>query len=217
MVNNEEIKKDDAIDKEVEDLKTSDCDATDEVVEDKEVESEATEAKAEDAKKEDKKQAKKAKKDEIQKLNEELAKLQNANAKIKEDYLRALADMENTKRRLNEDVLKQKKYASYNLVESLVTPVEMLERVTNMETDNAELKNFLQGFKMISKQIVDILEADGLKEIEALGKEFDPNFHHAIEKEHKDGIEANIVLEVKQTGYTYKDRLIRPAMVKVSE
>ncbi len=216
-MNNEEIKKDENIDKEVEDLKNSESDATDSAEVSESEESETVETKAEDTKKEDKKQTKKAKKDEIAKLNEELAKVQTSNAKLREDYLRALADMENTKRRLNEDVLKQKKYASYNLVESLVTPVEMLERVTNMETDNQELKNFLQGFKMISKQIVDILEADGLKEIEALGKEFDPNFHHAIEKEHRDGIEANIVLEVKQTGYTYKDRLIRPAMVKVSE
>ncbi len=214
-MNNEETKNEEVLDKEVEDLKNSETNATDEVEVSNE-ESETIESKDEN-KKEDKKQAKKNKKDEIAKLNEELSKVQANNLKLREDYLRALADMENTKRRLNEDVLKQKKYASFKLVEDLITPVEMLERVTNMETDSQELKNFLQGFKMISKQIVDILEADGLKEIDALGKEFDPNFHHAIEKEHKEGIEANIVLEVKQTGYTYKDRLIRPAMVKVSE
>ena len=62
-----------------------------------------------------------------------------------------------------------------------------------------------------------ILEKDGLKEIKALNEKFDPNFHQAMSKEKRDGIEPGIVIEVIQTGYMYKDRLLRPAMVKVSE
>ena len=200
---------------ETEELKNEEVDATDAPASDEEIK--ADEAQNEASKKETKKDSKKGKKDEIAKLNEEIEKLKNDNLKLGEDYLRALADMENTKRRLNEDVLKQKKYASQGLVESLVTPVDMLDKVSNMQTDNQELLNFLQGFKMISKQLLDILEADGLKEIDAKGKPFDANFHHAIEKEHVDGVEPNMVLEVKQAGYMYKDRLLRPAMVKVSE
>lgn len=207
---NKENIKDETLDSEAEDLKNESVDATDEPLKE---EPSNQEEKSKDLKKE----AKKTKKDEIAKLKEEIEKLKNDNLKMREDYLRALADVENTKRRLNEDALRQKKYASQGLVENLITPVDMLDKVCNMETDNVELKNFLQGFKMISKQIVDILEADGLKEIDALGKVFDPNYHHAIEKEHVEGKEPNIVLEVKQAGYTYKDRLIRPAMVKVSE
>lgn len=200
---------------ETEELKNEEVDATDAPASDEEIK--ADEAQNEASKKEAKKDSKKTKKDEIAKLNEEIEKLKNDNLKLREDYLRALADMENTKRRLNEDVLKQKKYASQGLVESLVTPVDMLDKVSNMQTDKQELLNFLQGFKMISKQLLDILEADGLKEIDAKGKPFDANFHHAIEKEHVDGVEPNMVLEVKQAGYMYKDRLLRPAMVKVSE
>ena len=93
----------------------------------------------------------------------------------------------------------------------------MLVKVSNMENNNPEINNFLIGFKMISKQIADILEADGLKEIDALGKDFDPALHHAIEKEHQDGVEPGKVIQVMQAGYTYKDRLLKPAMVKVSE
>ena len=207
---NKENIKDETLDSEAEDLKNESVDATDELLKEEPLNQEE---KSKDLKKE----AKKPKKDEIAKLKEEIEKLKNDNLKMREDYLRALADVENTKRRLNEDALRQKKYASQGLVENLITPVDMLDKVCNMETDNVELKSFLQGFKMISKQIVDILEADGLKEIDALGKVFDPNYHHAIEKEHVEGNEPNIVLEVKQAGYTYKDRLIRPAMVKVSE
>ncbi|MCR5705760.1 MAG: nucleotide exchange factor GrpE [Acholeplasmatales bacterium] len=213
-MDNKEEKLDETKEKEVEDLKNEDVDATDAPQEEA---AEAT-ADAEASKPKDpKKDTKKAKKDEIAKLKEEIEKLKNDNLKLREDYLRGLADMENTKRRLNEDVLKQKKYASQGLVESLVTPVDMLDKVASMETESPELQNFLVGFKMISKQLIDILEADGLKEIDAKGKPFDANFHHAIEKEHVDGVEPNVVLEVKQAGYMYKDRLLRPAMVKVSE
>lgn len=160
---------------------------------------------------------KKTKKDEIAKLKEEIEKQKNENLALRDEYLRARADMENTKRRLNEDALKTKKYASQNLVEQLITPVDMLVKVSNMENNNPEINNFLIGFKMISKQIADILEADGLKEIDALGKDFDPALHHAIEKEHQDGVEPGKVIQVMQAGYTYKDRLLKPAMVKVSE
>ena len=207
-MDNKEEKLDETKDKEVEDLKNEDVDATD---------APAQEAASEDNTSKSKDTKKKTKKDEVAKLKEEIEKLKNDNLKLKEDYLRCLADMENTKRRLNEDALKQKKYASQGLVESLVTPVDMLDKVSSMETESTELQNFLVGFKMISKQLIDILEADGLKEIDAKGKVFDANFHHAIEKEHVDGVEPNIVLEVKQAGYMYKDRLLRPAMVKVSE
>lgn len=207
-MDNKEEKLDETKDKEVEDLKNEDVDATD---------APAQEAASEDNTSKSKDTKKKTKKDEVAKLKEEIEKLKNDNLKLKEDYLRCLADMENTKRRLNEDALKQKKYASQGLIESLVTPVDMLDKVSSMETESTELQNFLVGFKMISKQLIDILEADGLKEIDAKGKVFDANFHHAIEKEHVDGVEPNIVLEVKQAGYMYKDRLLRPAMVKVSE
>ena len=154
---------------------------------------------------------------EIEKLNAEIEALKNENLKIRDDYLRARADMENTKRRLNDEAIQNRKYASMKLVEALVNPVDMLVKVCSAEQTNPELNNFLIGFKMISNQIVDILQGDGLKEIDALGKEFDPNIHHAISKEHKEGVEPNMVIEVLQVGYKYKDRLVRPAMVKVSE
>lgn len=164
-----------------------------------------------------KKEVKSKHKLEIEKLNAEIEALKNENLKIRDDYLRARADMENTKRRLNDEAIQNRKYASMKLVEALVNPVDMLVKVCSAEQTNPELNNFLIGFKMISNQIVDILQGDGLKEIDALGKEFDPNIHHAISKEHKEGVEPNMVIEVLQVGYKYKDRLVRPAMVKVSE
>lgn len=194
-------------------------------MEDKELEKEALDSceKTEDVEKEETSKDEKPKaskkdkhKEEISKLEAEIEKLKNENLKMKDEYLRARADMENTKRRLNEDALQTKKYASQKLVEELVTPIDMLEKVCAMETANPEVNNFLIGFKMISKQLSDILSSDGLKEIEALNKEFDPNLHHAIESEYVEGVKPNTVIAVMQTGYKYKDRVLRPAMVKVA-
>lgn len=188
----------------------------------KETSEQSTEAKdkevTEETSKEEKPKASKKDKhkEEILKLEAEIEKLKNENLKMKDEYLRARADMENTKRRLNEDVLQNKKYASQKLIEELVTPVDMLSKVCQMETQSAEVNNFLIGFKMISKQLSDILASDGLKEIEALNKEFDPTLHHAIESEYQEGVKPNTVIAVMQTGYKYKDRVLRPAMVKVA-
>lgn len=157
------------------------------------------------------------KKEKKNKYKEQIAKLENELAKTKDEYLRARAEMENTKRRLNDEAIKNRKYASQGLVSDLLNPVDMLVKVANMENANPEISNFLVGFKMISNQIIEILINDGLKEIEALGKDFDPTIHHAVSKEASEGLEPNKVIEVLQTGYMYKDRVIKPAMVKVSE
>ena len=86
-----------------------------------------------------------------------------------------------------------------------------------METDNEVLKNFLIGFKMINSQLFEILKNDGVSEIKAKGLAFDPAVHQAVSTEKQEGVEKGIVLEELQKGYKYKDRVIRPSMVKVSE
>ena len=70
---------------------------------------------------------------------------------------------------------------------------------------------------MIHTQLVDILKKEGIEEIDALDKDFDPNFHHAIMQEAVEGVESGKVIQVLQKGYMLKDRILRPALVKVSE
>ena len=96
-------------------------------------------------------------------------------------------------------------------------PLDQLKKVVNVEVDDDKLKNYLIGFKMISNQIYQVLEDDGLKEIKALNEKFDPNYHYAVEKENNKEIEDGIITEVINIGYTYKERILRPAMVKVNE
>ena len=87
----------------------------------------------------------------------------------------------------------------------------------NVQSESEELKNYVKGFEMIYQQLQRVLENEGVKEIEADGKPFDHNTMQALMQEKQEGVEAGIVLEVMQKGYMLKDRILRPALVKVSE
>lgn len=160
--------------------------------------------------KEETKKKKEKKKDKIEILEEE-------NASLRDQLLRNRAELENFKKRMNEERIKDRKYASFSLVSELIASLDNLNRVVNMETDNEVLKNFLIGFKMINSQLFEILKNDGVSEIKAKGLAFDPAVHQAVSTEKQEGVEKGIVLEELQKGYKYKDRVIRPSMVKVSE
>ncbi len=146
----------------------------------------------------------------IKELEDEIAALKN-------DLLRNQADFENFKKRMNQERITDRKYAAMDLIHDLLIPLDQLRKVVSMEVDDPMLKNYLIGFKMINDQIYDQLEANGLKEIKALGETFDPKVHHAVEKDNNSDVENNIITEEIQKGYMYKDRILRPAMVKVNE
>lgn len=118
---------------------------------------------------------------------------------------------------MNQERITDRKYAAMDLIHDLLIPLDQLRKVVSMEVDDPMLKNYLIGFKMINDQIYDQLEAYGLKEIKAVGETFDPKVHHAVEKDNNSDVENNIITEEIQKGYMYKDRILRPAMVKVNE
>ena len=97
---------------------------------------------------------------------------------------------------------------------TLVEEEELLEEVANL---NDEVSKFLEGFKLMYKQIKELLNKFEVKEIECLGKEFDPTYHQAVVMDKDETKESGIVTEVLQKGYMYKDRVLRTAMVKVNE
>ena len=158
------------------------------------------------------------KKEKKNKAKEKIEALETKNAELKDKLLRNAAELENFKRRMNEERIKDRKYASCDLVNDLVSILANLDKCVNMETEDQVLKNFLIGFKMINNQLFDRLYQDGLEEIKVeKGMAFDPNVHHAIETTEVEGVEANTITEVVQKGYKYKDRIIKPAMVKVNK
>ena len=149
------------------------------------------------------------------KHEEELNKLMLELATEKEKSMRIQAEMMNFKRRKEEEVSNIRKYANEDILKELLLVSDNFERALSMETE--ENKEFLKGFRMIYTNITNILNANEVKEIEALDKEFDPMYHQAVLTESKDGVEPGIVIEVLQKGYMYKDRVLRASMVKVSE
>ncbi len=159
--------------------------------------------------------AKKEKRD--NKLKEQISKLE---AQLKEqhnEYLKVFAEMENTKRRLKDEAIKDRRYASQKVIGELINPIDMLCKIVNSEAPSPEIANYLIGFQMITNQLMDILKGEGLLEIEALHKEFDPMLMQAMSTEENPDFEDNCVLKVMQTGYMYKDRVLRPAMVVVNK
>lgn len=156
------------------------------------------------------------KKEKKNKYKEQVAKLEAEYAALKNDYLKVYAEMENTKRRLKDEAVKERKYASQKVIGELITPIDMLVQIVNVPATNPDVQNYQIGFQMIANQLVDILKAEGLAPIDALGKEFDPKIMHAMQTEETDDSE-NMVLKVMQQGYMYKDRVLRPAMVVVSK
>ena len=178
-----------------------------------EVKEEAQEVKEETkASEEHKEESKKEKKN---KDKEKIAKLEADYAELKNEYLKVYAEMENTKRRINEQAIKDRKYASQKVVGELINPIDMLIKIVNMPSENPEVKNYQIGFQMIANQLLDVLKSEGLAHIESLGKEFDPKTMQAVETEESE--EDNKVLKVMQEGYMYKDRVLRPAMVVVGK
>jgi len=149
-------------------------------------------------------------KDQIEIFEKEVADLKDKN-------LRVVAEFENARKRLDTQRIQDRKYASKYLIDQLLTPLSQLDKIVELPTEDEKLKNFLIGFKMIKDQIFKTLEADGLKEIEALNQPFDPNFHEAMEKIHDHNQPNGINVAVINKGYMYKEQLIKPATVKVNE
>lgn len=162
----------------------------------------------------DKPKLKKEKK-KVDKSEEEILKLTELLGQEKEKSMRIQAEMMNFKRRKEEESATLKKYANEDILKELLLVSDNFERALMME--NEENKEFLKGFRMISDNIKKILSDNGVTEIDALNKEFDPSIHQAVLTETKEGVDPGIVIDVLQKGYMYKDRVLRPSMVKVSE
>ena len=151
------------------------------------------------------------------KKNKHLEELEEKVKLLEEETLRAKADLINYRKRKDDEVSNLLKYANADIIISLLGVIDNFERVINNKTDSEELNSYLEGFRLIYNQVKDILIANDVKEIDAIGKEFDPMFHQSISVRKDETKESGVVLEVYQKGYTYKDKVLRPAMVIINE
>lgn len=138
---------------------------------------------------------------------------------LEDSLLRSKAEFINYRKRLEEEQSRLLKYCNEDLIKEVLPILDNFERAIKMDDTNLddEVSKFLSGFKMIYCNLVNILKSYGVIEIDGNNKPFDPTYHEAIMTEKRDGVESGMVLEVLQKGYILKDRVIRPAMVKVSE
>ncbi|OPA78385.1 nucleotide exchange factor GrpE [Paenibacillus selenitireducens] len=152
-------------------------------------------------------------------LSETELEIQRLNALAEENnnrYLRTQADFDNFRRRTSKERDELAKYASLKLVEQLVPVLDNFERAILATTDNQEFESFSKGVNMIFRQLSQVLEQEGLQQMNSVGQPFNPEYHQAIMQVESDEHEEGVVVEEVQKGYLLKDKVIRPAMVKVS-
>ena len=155
-------------------------------------------------------------KDETDKLNEEINKLQQEKEDLYQRFLRIQAEFDNFKKRSIKEREAAAKYKAQDLASELLPAIDNFERALQVEVSEAN-KGLLEGISMVYRQLIDALKSQGVESIEAVGKEFDPNIHQAVMQDEDDSVDSNIVIEELQKGYLIKDRVIRPAMVKVNK
>lgn len=154
------------------------------------------------------------------KTNPEIEALEAAKleaAEFKDKYFRALAELDNAKKRAAEESKRERKYASQDVCDKMIDAVDIFDQALKMQTDDPQMKNFLYGFKMIRDMLFKVLEDEGVKQIAiAIGSPFDPLTQHAIETRTEPSMPDQAVLKVIKNGYHYKDRVLRPAMVETN-
>lgn len=159
--------------------------------------------------------------DNINAETEEVQEKVNAAPEVdyKEKYYYLAAEMQNMQRRFDKEKSNLLKYGNENILNDLVDVLDNLERTLGFirADEDEKVKNIVVGIEMINKIFADTLEKHGLKQIEALGKEFDPNFHEALAQQPTEGKKDMEVIQVHQNGYTLNDRVIRPAKVVVAK
>lgn len=129
--------------------------------------------------------------------------------------LRAQADFDNFRRRTLKEKEELAKYASSKLINELLPVFDNFQRALTTSGD-VEISSYTKGVEMIFRQFEGVLKAEGLESMEVVGEPFNPEYHQAIMQVESDEYEEGIVVEEVQKGYILKDKVLRPAMVKVS-
>lgn len=158
-------------------------------------------------------------KSDTSKYEEEIKKLQEENKQLTEKVKLTQAELINYRKRKDEEVQTLLKYANVDIVSEILNVVDNFERAITHANDseNAELKKYNDGINMIYTNLKSILNKFGVEEINRVGEVFNPNEEQALLTDSVEDKEDEVVLEVLQKGYKLKDRVIRPASVKINQ
>lgn len=144
----------------------------------------------------------------------ELEKLANDN---EEKYLRLYAEFENYKRRIQKENQINATYKAQGVLTDILPSIDNIERALQIEGDYESFKSLQKGVQMVHESLLRALKDNGLEEILAEGKEFDPNLHQAVVQDDNPDFKSGEVTQELQKGYKLKDRVLRPSMVKVNQ
>ena len=148
----------------------------------------------------------------------EIERLKQEAKQAKDQYLRTLAEFENTKKRLHREKEEFVKYASETVVRELLPIVDSLDHALVAVDKQSDPQAVIKGVHLIYRQLLGLLEKEGVKRIPTVGELFDPHKHEAVAQvDAEDGAVEDTVVEGVQVGYTMHGRVIRPAMVKVAK
>lgn len=148
--------------------------------------------------------------DKVKKLEAELEEWKNS-------YTRKLAEFQNFTKRKENEVAEMRKYASEGIIVKLLDNVDNLERAVDASKESQNFDSLIEGVNMILNNLKNLLTEEGVEEIEAAGKEYDPYEHKAMITENKEELDDNVVVQVFQKGYKMKGKVVRPAMVTVNK
>ncbi|MBN6205991.1 nucleotide exchange factor GrpE [Ralstonia pickettii] len=154
--------------------------------------------------------------EEINESDSETEKLKQEKDEVYNRLLRLQAEYDNFKRRTQKEKEAERKYKAQDIVTAILPVLDNFERALQVEKTEATA-GIIDGITMVYRQLQDALKNNGVEAIETEGQEFDPNLHHAVMQVEEDEIESNHIVEELQKGYLLKDRVIRPAMVKVNK
>ena len=148
--------------------------------------------------------------------------LENELKKLKDDNLRHLAEIDNLRKRFDKEKEDIFKYAITDFANEIILVVDNFERVIDNissidKKNNEKLKSLINGIELTFKDFISTLEKFEIKKIDALGKKFDPNFHQAIFEDQETEKTEGEIIKVIQSGYTIKERLLRPASVGIAK
>lgn len=148
-------------------------------------------------------------------MKEQLARFREERDGLVGSLQRLQADFENFRKRNARERAEDFARATALVVESLLPVLDAFERAFASELDPSQ-NDVRRGFELIHKQLVDVLTQHGLSRIEALGQPFDPHLHHAVERLETSEVPEGTIVEELRSGYKVRDRVLRPAMVRVA-
>lgn len=157
--------------------------------------------------------------EEVQEETETTAKPDKKDQKVQElndKLMRTIAEFDNFRKRSEKEKSTMFEFGAKDIIEKILPVLDNFERGLGSISEEEKGSAFAQGIEQIYKQFVSVLEDAGVKVIETVGKEFDPNLHNAVMHVEDDAFGENIIAEEFQKGYMYKESVVRHSMVKVA-